>query len=39
MPAGDLHAEAVPNPKLNTRNCANKEEKEKSLPAVSGAVD
>ena len=38
-PSGDLHAEVCPNPKLNTRNCANKEEKEKFLPATSGAVD
>ena len=35
MPTGDLHAEAGPNP----RSCANKEEKGKSLPAASGAVD
>ena len=27
MPSGDLHAEVGPNPKLNPRNCANKEEK------------
>ena len=38
-PSGDLHAEVVPNPKLNPRSCANKEEKGKSLPAASGAVD
>ena len=39
MPSGDLHAEAGPNPKLNPRSCANKEEKEKSLPAAPGAAD
>ena len=39
MPSGDLHTEAGPNPKLNPGSCANKEEKEKSLPAASGAVD
>ena len=38
-PSGDLHAEAGPNPKLNPRGCANKEEKGKSLPAASGAAD
>ena len=38
-PEGDLHAEAGPNPKLNPRSCANKEEKGKSLPAASRAVD
>ena len=36
---GDLHAEAGPNPKLNPRSCANKEDKWKSLPAASGAAD
>ena len=39
MPSGDLHAKVGPNPKLNPRSCANKEEKGKSLPAASGAVD
>ena len=39
MPSGDLHKEAGPNPKLNPRSCANKEEKGKFLPAASGAVD
>ena len=39
MPSGDLHAEAGPNPKLNPRSCANKEEKGEFLPAASGAVD
>ena len=39
MPSGDLHAETGPNPKLNPGNCANKEEKGKSLPAASGAAD
>ena len=39
MPSGDLLAEAGPNPKLNPRSCVNKEEKEKFLPAASGAVD
>ena len=39
MPSGDLHAEAGPNPKLNPRSCANKEEKGKFLPAASGAAD
>ena len=34
---GDLHAEVGTNPKLNPRSCAKKEEKEKFLPAVSGA--
>ena len=38
-PSGDLHAEAGPNPKLNPGSCANKEEKGKSLPAASEAVD
>ena len=39
MPSGDLHAEAGPNPKLNPRSCANKEEIGKSLPAASGTAD
>ena len=39
MPSGDLHPEAGPNPKLNPGSCANKEEKGKSVPAASGAVD
>ena len=39
MPSGSLQAEAGPNPKLNPRSCANKEEKGKSLPAFSGAAD
>ena len=39
MPSGDLYAEAGPNPKLNPRSCANKEERGKSLPAASGAAD
>ena len=39
MPSGDLHAETGPNPKLNPRSCASKEEKGKSLPAASGAAD
>ena len=39
MPSGDLHAEAGPNPKLNPRSCANREEKGKSLPAASEAAD
>ena len=39
MPSGDLQTEAGPNPKLNPRNCANKEEKEKFLPAASEVVD
>ena len=38
-PSGDLHAELGPNPKLNPRSCANKEEKGKLLPAASGAAD
>ena len=38
-PSGDLHTEVGPNPKLNPRSCANKEEKGKSLPAASGAAD
>ena len=39
MPSGDLHTEVGPNPKLNPRSCANKEEKGKFLPAASGAAD
>ena len=39
MPEGDLHAEVEPNPKLNPRSCANKEEKGKFLCAASGAAD
>ena len=39
MPSGGVYAEAGPNPKLNPRSCANKEEKGKSLPAASGATD
>ena len=39
MPEGDLHAEAGPNPKLNPRISANKEEKGKFLRAASGAAD
>ena len=39
MPEGDLHAEEEPDPKLNPRSCANKEEKGKFLPAASGADD
>ena len=39
MPEGNLHAEVGPKPKLNPRNCANKEEKEKSFRVASGAVD
>ena len=39
MPSGDLHAEAGPNPKVNPKSCANKEEKGKFLPAASGAAD
>ena len=39
MPSGNLHTEAGPNPKVNPRSCANKEEKGKSLPAASGAAD
>ena len=39
MPSGDLHAKAGPNPKLNPRSCANKEEKGKFLPAASGTAD
>ena len=39
IPSGDLHAEAGPNPKLNSRSCANREEKGKFFPAASGAVD
>ena len=39
MPSGNLHSEAEPDPKLNPRICANKEEKGKSLPAASGAAD
>ena len=38
-PSGDLHSEAGPNPKLNPRSCANKEEKGKSLPAAARAAD
>ena len=38
-PSGDLHAEPGPNPKLNPGSCVKKEEKGKSLPAASGAVD
>ena len=38
-PSGELQAEAGPNPKLNPRSCANKEEKGKFLPAASGAAD
>ena len=38
-PEGNLHAEAVPKPKLNPRSCADKEEKTKFLCAASGAVD
>ena len=30
--SGNLHAEVEPNPKLNPRSCANKEEKGKFLP-------
>ena len=37
-PESDLHAEAGPKPKLNTRSCANKE-KGKFLCAASGAAD
>ena len=33
-PEGNLHAEAGPNPKLNTRSCENKGEKGKSLRAA-----
>ena len=39
MPSDDLHAEAGPNPKLNPRSCANKEEKGKFLPAATRAAD
>ena len=39
MLSGDLHAEVGPNPKLNPRSCAKKEEKRKFLPAASGAED
>ena len=39
MPEGDLHAEAGPNPKLNTSSCANKEVKGKFLCAASGVAD
>ena len=38
-PERDLHAEAEPNPKLNPRDCANKEEKGKYLCAASGGAD
>ena len=38
-PEGNLHTEVGPNPKVNPRSCANKEEKGKFLPAASGAVD
>ena len=38
-PEGNLHTEVGPNPKLNPESCENKEEKGKSLPAASGAVD
>ena len=34
-----LFPEEGPNPKLNPRSCANREEKGKSLPAASGAAD
>ena len=37
MPSGDLYAVVGPNPKLNPRSYANKEEKGKFLPAASGA--
>ena len=42
---GNRHPQATytqrrgPNPKLNPRSCANKEEKGKFLPAASGAAD
>ena len=39
MPEGDLHAEMGPKPKLNPRNCANKEEKGKFLHAASEGAD
>ena len=38
-PEDNLHAETGPKQKLNPRSCANEEEKGKSLPAASGAVD
>ena len=38
-PSGVLPAEVGLNPKLNPRSCANKEEKGKFLPAVSGEAD
>ena len=38
-PSGDLHAEAGPSPELIPRSCVNREEKGKSLPAASEAVD
>ena len=37
--SGDLDRKEGPKPKLKSRNCANKEEKGKSLPAASGAAD
>ena len=39
MHSGDLHPEAGPNPKLNRRSCANKEEKGKFLPEASEVAD
>ena len=36
MPSGNLHAEAGPNPKPNSRSCEDKEEKEKFLHEASG---
>ena len=39
MPSGELHTGAGPNPKLNPRSCANKEEKGKFLTAASGTAD
>ena len=39
MPEGSLHAETEPEPKLNPRSCANKQEKGTFLRAASGAVD
>ena len=38
-PSGDLHTEAGPNPKLNLRSYANKEDKGKFLLAASRAAD
>ena len=38
-PEGDLHAEAGLNPKLNTRSCANKEEKGKFPHVASETAD